>query len=177
MFKQFDNYISSLSTLKETDRSYLLDVNAYESKISSGMQCYNTLIADGKVTRDNPQVSSAYDFYEERQGRIDTIKNILVPELQKIADAEDLVARTKQKLKTTNSSQEMSTIFNSYTSAVIANKYPEASLAGKRNGDHQKTLSDSNNDKQVDTFAETCVTLGGPNSGNGNNGGGSGGGI
>lgn len=165
MIQQLNYYSKELDSVRTADQSYLVDINAYQSRVESGRACYDSLIENNTVTSDNPQVTAAYDFYNNRQAKIDAIKNPLLAELRKITEAKTLVADTLAKINTSNSTQEISSLFNTYISTINTKNYPTSQTAAEREGEHRKNKAEGDADKEIDTYQATCNQLGG--SGNG----------
>jgi hypothetical protein len=170
MMAQLNNFSEGLDTARTAIQAYLVDVNAYESRISSGRTCYDSLVGNNLTTPENPQVTAAYDFYNDRQAKIDAIKNPLLAELKKVSDAKKLIADTTAELNSSNSTQEISSIFNAYMTKVNGSDYPDTRTAAQREGERRKSKTEADADKDVDKFQATCDQLGGGNNGGGYSG-------
>lgn len=159
---QLNKYTEILTKLEATDRMYLAEVNAYEAKISEGRSCYDGLIENGFANPDDQQITSAYDFYADRQGKIDTIKNVLVPELRLIAQARAFVTDTTNKIKNSNSTQEISSLFSKYTSELNSKKYPTAQIEGTRRADYTKNkagVESADEVRQISNYQNRCIQI------------------
>ncbi len=173
MMKQMTEYSSSLSRIEAIDREYLAAVLAYEARITTGRDCYNSLVASDPLKSTDPQVMSAYDFYNERQAKIDAIKDVLVPEIKILKEAKAFTEETSSKLKASNATQDISTIFNKYMITIESGKYPSLEVEAKRKGEFMKHQSDIKNEDgdqgthETDNYLRTCQMLGGSGGGQG----------
>jgi hypothetical protein len=178
MQKQFDFYSKSLDELKTVDESYLADVNAYQSKINTGIACYNGLVSDGILRNSSSQYTSAQSFYNNRNDRINRIKNALNPELASIAGAKTLIVETKNKIAASDSTEEISEIFNDYSSKIDSGEYPQPTIVGTRKAEQQQDQSNADQDNtNITNYQNTCEQIRATYNGGGDNGGGNPGGA
>lgn len=178
MLKQTEQYLESLGRIEAIDRDYLTAILAYESRITEGRSCYDSLVQTDPNKSSDPQVTAAYDFYNARQTKIDTVKGVLIPELRSIKDARTYVNTTVSQIKNSNSTQEISTIFNKYILALDSGKYPKIMTEATRKTDFMKDQNDikaedsKDGSHQTDNFLKTCQSLGGQSGGSDTSGGG-----
>lgn len=170
MSKQFDYYSSVLSDLENVDQPYLSDVNAYESKVSTGRACYRSLVSSGSLTDQDSRFTGAMNFYSGRQSKIDNIKNTLNPEISKINEAKSLVSSTKGLIAASNSTEEISSIFNDYSAKIDSGNYPIAQGVATRKADYIKNKTDSEQDTEIGSYQSRCESLQSSGSGGGDNG-------
>lgn len=146
MLKQLTYYGKQLKTLRPVDQEYISLVNSYESKISEGKSCYDSLVNEGIIPSDDPQVTHAYGFYADRQSQVDDLKNTLTLELQNIDSAEDLISKTTATITASNSSQEIMTTFTGYTNTIDIKNYPTSQAVAERPGELNKSKLDMSDD-------------------------------
>lgn len=172
MMRQFDSYKAMLDNLESVDRNYLADVNAYASNLSNGRACLDSLVESGAVNPGNPQVVEAYAYYDDRQNRVDAVKNVILPEIRSITAARNLITSTIALINNSNSTQEIGKIFNEYSTKIDASGYPTTQTEGVRKGEHVKNKNDMERDEvNITKYQNMCTSLGGST----DNGGGSGG--
>jgi hypothetical protein len=156
ILKQLTYYLTTLDSLEATDRSYLTDMNSYESKIAQGRSCYDSVVAANYVSGADSQVTSAYTFYADRQSRVNTVRNTVTPELKLITEARGFVNDTITKINASNSMQEISVIFNNYMMINENKNYPTTMEEGLRRGEYIRNQSDSSRDTSMTDYQNTC---------------------
>lgn len=159
ILKLLKNTEGTLSELNSIDTQFLNDMLSYEARITTGRSCYNSLTTDFPELSGDGRVTTAYAFYEERQGRVDAIKNSINPEMLKIKDAFQFINGTKIKIANSNSTEEISTIYTNYSSTVDEKEYPGIIELAYRKGEYQKTKADANNDVDMDKYLTACSTI------------------
>jgi hypothetical protein len=157
--KQLDNYSTSLSTLRAVDTSYLSATNAYEVRIMAGVNCYNSLVSAYPEMSSDGRVTTAQSFYAGRQAKVTAIKNIIIPELSKITEANQLINTTRSILSTATSSETISVAFTNYQNTVESQGLPTEIAAAERDGQYQKDKADVDSDTQVETYKNTCEAI------------------
>lgn len=155
MEKQFSYYSASLDKLESTDRSYLYDISSYEGTIQSGKACFDGLVQIGLITTDH----YAFNFYASRQSSINVTRNSINQELNKIAQARQLVITTSSQLNASNSSSEIGTIFNNYLAAVDNQGLPNMQSQPTRNGEYLTNKSNINRDTDVTELQKVCAKI------------------
>jgi hypothetical protein len=146
MTKQLIYYSEQLDKVEVVDKAYLAATNDYQGNVTSVRSCYDRLINDGLLAVGSSPATTAYTVLDDRQNKINTIKGILVPELQKVVAAKNLVVETNTKLAESNSSQEISAIFTAYTATVDDNNYPTAETEGARRAEMMRDKASAESD-------------------------------
>ena len=166
ILKQLNHLLTILSDLEKLDDEYLSKFTDYESHIQKGRTCYNTLVTDYPLLSTNSDVTSAYSFYTERQGRVDTIRTEINKEKGTISDAKALINETKLKIAATNSSEELSKIFKEHSEAYEDANYPTNQTYARRKGEYQQAqsnvrmdLSETGTVGDMTAKFKTCETL------------------
>lgn len=146
MIKQIQYYQDELANLTTIDTSYLNAVNAYEPRLATGRLCYESLVNDNLFSTQDAQIAHATDFYDKRQQQVDSVKNTLTQELQKITAAKNLAANTLSTINSSNSTQEITKTFTTYNNTVDSRGYPNPQTAGQREGEYIKNKTDMESD-------------------------------
>lgn len=154
MEDQMTMYLSKLQELRATDANYIAETQAYESRVSQGRSCWQSLVNDGYSYSSAP----AFSFYAGRQASIDTLKNKLSSEVTRTDQAISYVNQTLTRIRASNSTQEITNIFNTYTGDLLLRSYPRISDAGQRQAEYQQDKTRIQTDPDLDSYYQQCQT-------------------
>jgi hypothetical protein len=140
MNKQLKYYSDMLDSLATLDSQYTNDLNAYQARIDTVKTC-----------------TSAAGYYNDRNGRISTLRASLVAEQSKITQARTLISDTQTKMSASNSSDEELAIFNAFMQSVDDGSLPNNQAEGARRIEGDKNKRDAANDTELTTWQNTCA--------------------
>lgn len=168
MRTQFNAYLSTLDKLDPIDTAYLLDINAYESRINAVKTCIDNLQSSSTSymsLQDSSLASDFSAFYASRKPTIDSKRNELLTEKGNISSSRDLVNTTMSLIDKANSSQEIYNIYTSYSDKTQTANFIALNADIQRAGDYRNTKYQSDNDTVLASLSSRCATA--SNQGNG----------